>query len=317
MTDAGANSVAPDNIMFQVLALREEADRLASRLNRNEQGVFGALSLPLPRLLPAELGFIKVVSWLFVLYHEVGKVGARFLSERISVYCSGDCSDLVAHLDLVAKLRTYSQHNLDSQKPHDRGVQDGCERWFEGICGSRVPGTEDQWQRCLTGLLRAAAAFLSALVAVLRGIETDGSRDAIIDEWVMKLERFHPPQQFDELIIVVCREMGRDAIDPVTLRRRFYDKWTAELHLLGPKYDFSVEARKLIEHALLTATVLVLPITGADVMRRFDIPPGPQVGSLLERARRLYDEKPCSAKELLERLSTACFEKPIEISVLP
>jgi hypothetical protein len=96
--------------------------------------------------------------------------------------------------------------------------------------------------------------------------------------------------------------MGREAVDVVRLRTRFYDKWTQELNLLEPDYEFEIQARKLIEYALLTVTTPVLPITGKDIMEDFDIPPGPRVGQLLERARRIYDTKPCSRAVLLDQL---------------
>jgi len=67
-------------------------------------------------------------------------------------------------------------------------------------------------------------------------------------------------------------------------------------------YNFKVEARKLIEHALLDTMTLVLPITGRDIMGKLDIPPGPQVGNLLEKARIIYNNEHCSRDELLEKL---------------
>ena len=96
--------------------------------------------------------------------------------------------------------------------------------------------------------------------------------------------------------------MGRENIEATSLRERFYNNWVKELELLQGNYDFKVEARKLIERALLSETIDRLPITGHDIMETFNIKPGPQVGTLLERALILYQDQPCSREFLLDKL---------------
>ena len=83
---------------------------------------------------------------------------------------------------------------------------------------------------------------------------------------------------------------------------RFYTEWVKELELLQGNYDFEVEARKLIEHVLLQKMIPVLPITGQDIINEFNVVPGPIVGQLLEKARNIYNNEPCSRDELLEKL---------------
>lgn len=41
--------------------------------------VFDPVSLPIPRLEPVELGFIRSVAYLFVLYYEAGEVAIPYL----------------------------------------------------------------------------------------------------------------------------------------------------------------------------------------------------------------------------------------------
>ena len=97
--------------------------------------------------------------------------------------------------------------------------------------------------------------------------------------------------------------MGQDFLDPARICDRYYDKWSKELRLRTGEYDFEFEARKLIEHTLLTDAELPLPITGQDIIRQLGIPPGPGVGRLLKKARILYNETPGSKAELIERLA--------------
>lgn len=292
-------------LMYEIICLREEIDRVTSKFNGVdgvEKGVFGELSLLAPRLVPAELGFLRTVSWLYVLYNEAGRVNVDYLSERLPAYGLDPDGKLSTHRSIVLQLRTFLQHNLNPAKPQNRRIQEACEEWFREQCGTLVPGADEQWKGCLTGLLSEALNFFKALQECIRCIEQDESREQILQDWDFRRKRYHPSHKFDELISIVSADMGREALDVVRLRKRFYDKWIQELQLLQGNYDFEFEARKLIEDVLLHETTAVLPITGRDIMEAFNIAPGPQVGQLLKRARVLYDADPCSRDDLLEKL---------------
>jgi hypothetical protein len=97
-------------------------------------------------------------------------------------------------------------------------------------------------------------------------------------------------------------DMGRSEIDPVAVRKKHYDQWTKHLALLNDDADIRIEARKLVEHAILTAIPDVLPITGYDLIAELGIRPGPLVGTLLEQARVLCNERRRTREELLAKL---------------
>jgi hypothetical protein len=46
--------------------------------------------------------------------------------------------------------------------------------------------------------------------------------------------------------------------------------------------------RPYVEKALLEDILSVLPITGLDVMETFGVPRGPEVGSLLQHAKKIW-----------------------------
>lgn len=267
--------------------------------------VFELVSLNSPKFDPAELGFLRLVSYLFVLYHEVGKVGVDFLAKRFEALGVTSDQHLREHAALVKKLRTYLQHNLNPRQEHDKNIQETCEEWMRSKSGTPLPTTDHQWRKCLLALLEESLEFLKASLATLRAIEADDSRDAICRDWEIRIKRYHPPEEFDRLIAEVAIDMGRESIDPVRIRVRFYDQWVQQLNLLKAEYDFGVEARKLIERALLSALTSVLPVTGKDVMEAFQIPPGPRVGELLEQARILYESRPCGREALIEQLKAS------------
>lgn len=300
MADAGSGRSA--QLLLTILRLRDEANGLSRGLVGRDHLLFRETSLDTPPLSPAELGFLRVVAWLYVHYHEVGLVGTKFLSGLFDAYELAQPEALRRHMRRVAQLRTYMQHNLDPGKPRDREIQADSERWFQEVCGSRVPAREDQWEHCLEALLEEAHEFLDGCVATIREIEQDEGRDEVVEQWTFRAKRHHTPEAFDRIVAEVATDLGREHLDVVRFRKRFYDRWIEALDLLDGEYDFAVEGRRVVESSLLTEAVPVLPITGTDVMAEFGLQPGPHVGDLLERARSLFGEAPCDGTELLARL---------------
>jgi hypothetical protein len=293
---------SPKELMYELISLKEEIDTLARSLTVQE-GVFGEVSLSMPKLTPAELGLLRTVSWVYVLYNEAGKVNVEFLSEKLSAYGLNPQNKHTEHLRIVHDLRTYFQHNLNPNEPRSRQKQETCKQWFRTQCKTAVPAAEEEWKDCLTGLMNEVSDFLKTLSQCMRSIEQDESREQILREWKFRRIRYHPPQEFDRLIEEVTADMGQENIETVRLRNRFYDKWVKQLELLQGSYDFKVEGRKLIETALVSEMLLRLPIDGNDIMREFNLEPGPKVGELRKIAQSLYEADPsCSGDELLEKL---------------
>jgi hypothetical protein len=288
--------------MYKVLSLCEEIDQVAGALKSDGPEVFGQVSLPYPAFSPAQLGFIRTVSWLYVLYNEAGKINISFLSNKLSVYDLDPLGTLSNHLQIVQQLRTYLQHNLDPTKTQNRSIQECCRNWLKRQCKTPIPGNEEQWNASLLGLLNEAVGFLVAIRDCVRRIEQDESKEEILRDWDFRRRRYHPPHEFDRLTSIVASDMGRDNLDPVRIRIRFYSKWVGELSLLQGDYDFDIEARKLIEHVLLFETTPVLPLTGKDIIDLLNVEPGPQVGLLLKEAHLLYSTNPCSREVLIEKL---------------
>src|SRR6266581_7839188 len=147
-------STKAQSLMFSILILVEEINRVASRINEGKEDVFGVISLPMPKFTPPELGFIRTTSWLYVLYFEAGRVSVQFLFERFSAFGLDPERNISPHLGLVQQMRTFLQHNLDPRKEQNRRIQEDCEKWLEEHCKTRVPELDRQWNRCLEGLLK-------------------------------------------------------------------------------------------------------------------------------------------------------------------
>jgi hypothetical protein len=191
---------------------------------------------------------------------------------------------------------------LNNEEPHDKKTMGDCHAWFSIHCGTAVPVSEEEWNMCLVALLHEALEFLEALLNVLRSIEKDESKEVICKEWMFRRNRYHPPHQFECLVSTIASDMGHEHIDAERLVRRNYDKWTQSLRNFSSEYIFEVEARKLIENAILVDLQKLMPITGEDLIREFSLQPGKLVGHLLGEARELYQRAPCSRAELIDRL---------------
>ena len=88
MKQNGTKSLKPESLMYKLLYVQQEIDKVASRLLKID-GVFGSTSLRNPKFNPPELGFLRLVSWLYVMYEEVGKPNVQFLVELFSAYKLG------------------------------------------------------------------------------------------------------------------------------------------------------------------------------------------------------------------------------------
>jgi hypothetical protein len=288
--------------MYEVDRCKDAIDRMSARLN-NGLKVFNDVSLEKPKLKPAELGLLRAVSWFYGLYFEAGAVNVQFLNQLINTYRLDPSGAVSYHLNLVNQLRTYFHHNLDPSKHRDRIIQEYCEEWFKKQCGTFQPDSEEEWFSCLDAFIKEVRDYFQALSKCIRMIEQDESKDKILQDWEFSRTREHPPQAFDSIISITASDMGRDNLDVLTFRKRFYERWKKELATLTGNYDFEFEARRLIEYTLLNETFAVLPITGRDILKTFpQIQPGPKVGELLRKAKIIYEREPCTADKLLEKL---------------
>ena len=297
-----ASETTASSRLMDVVRRREQLDTFTQLLLPSASRLFGGVSLPLPDVDGGpELAFLRTASWLYVHYFEAGRVGVRFLVRRNVTASPPGHGD--EHLNVVNALRTWTQHNIDFLSAHDARLTEVTTAWFEKGCGTRLPRTDSHWALLLQTLLVEAQAFLDRLLDLVTSIERDDDCAVICEQWEARLKRDWPAHRFHELISVVAADIGRAALDPVAFHNRHGGSYRDALRLLSEDCDIDVEARKLVERTLLAESDDVLPITGLEVMASFGIPPGPDVGRLLEVGRRLYREQPCTADVLLQRMA--------------
>lgn len=308
-----AKALAPSARLLAIVRTREQLNELTAAILPNRSRLFADVSLEIPDVDGSpELAFIRTASWLYVHYFEAGRVGVKFLVRRSAIGNTSGLGD--DHLDIVHALRTWSQHNLNPTSAHDIAIAEKVEQWFERTCGTRVPRTVEHWNSLLSSLLAEAEDFFRRLQVALATIEADEDRIIICGQWEDRLTRDWPAHRFHGLIARVGSDLGRDSLDAIAFFDRYSSVFRDGLRLASDDSDLEREARKLIERALLSEALMVMPITGDDVMSHFSVAPGPEVGRLLECARQLYERDPCDREALLRRMEEACGAVPASVS---
>ena len=207
------------------------------------------------------------------------------------------------HYCLVRDLRTYLQHHLKFSSDHDFQVKQSVHQWFSNKCGTRIPSEDGEWEECLIALLNEAVSSTDQMFNCIKLIEKDEGKRQIIRAWSKRLSRFLNTYEMDEVVKVAAEDMGRH-INVVEFRKRFYSTWLEQLRFTDLESDVKKMARRLVEVTLLNETENVMPLSGGDIIQEFEIVPGPDVGELLKKARKLFDSNSNLTKEdILSALS--------------
>ncbi len=286
-----------DGKMYEIVKIKNCINRIAGGFP--EIGpVFNTTSLDLPKLQPSELGFIRVISWLYVHYFEVGKLGCEFIGTQAD---NAGCNlvRLKNHRTRIQQLRTYCQHNLSYTDTHSKIIQEACETWFKSKSGTHLPGEDAHWLDLLSAIINEAFEYFTDLERILRFIEAHDAYLQIIGQWALRIKRFYPPHRYDVIIEQVASDWGQDKFDAVKFRKRHYDHWRNSFEYRTDEVDFEKEARKIIEGAMLADQQNVLPIDGTDIMEEFSIKPGRAVKEILQIAREIYGAGHCTRASLM------------------
>lgn len=285
----------------------EEVLRSYQRINTLARSLLGRpafdeLHVLLPDPTSPEPGFLRATSWLYCLYFEAGRVSLTFLRRLGEAYFLIDRDEADKHVETVRYLRTELHHNLGFADS-DLAARTAAESWRRQACGTALPQTSVQWIACYDRIVDDAHIFLNGVDTVVRRIESDGDGARHnIEEWLRRLNRNWAGATFDPLITDAKYRLGRESLNTVAFRNKHVDKWRNYLGLLEDGFDFEFEATRLIEKTLLDEDSVVLPITGRDVIDALGVKPGPEVGVLLEEARRHFEVHCCTKEELLAHI---------------
>lgn len=290
--------------MVQEIVLKEQIFALIKMINDKGSVLLGdqyspiipLTSLDQFKLTPPELGCIRSVAWLYVLYFESGKVNIKFIIDKYQVYKIDEEGSSIKHKLSINYLRTSLQHDLFANTSHNNDIKSYCKIWYLDHCGSECPEQDIEWENCLLSILKDANLLFASLNACIDNMLNDNEYIEVIRmDWKEKLTQYHAPHEYDRLIETIASDMGIGHIDSRKFREKHYQSWSKELSVWRDE-TFESAARRVIERDILANVKPVLPIDGHDIMEHFGIPPGKLVGDLLTLGYRILDA-PLSAKE--------------------
>lgn len=289
-------STAIERIQTLLIIINKTAEE-----NNKLQPVFKLQSIPSLTFTCYEAGFLRIVSWLYMVFYEAGRADTIFLLEKMKGFELDKDGIYKDYYKLIHALRTNLQHSMNFQNQRNDALKQATELWFIKQIHISYPRTSAEWRKCLRMLLIEALSLFEAMEKMVQIIISDDDSKQLILSWNQDASHFHEPSDFDQIIYNVAHEIGIQ-IDVVKHRNKYFELWTKKIEVLPAGYDFESEARKMVQKTLLEDPPI--PVTTSEIMKELKITAGPIVGYYLKQAKQLYFDSPCSREQLLERLKT-------------
>lgn len=244
-----------------------------------------------------EISFLRLIAWSYVLIFEAGRISIPFLLRSVGAYQGQRES-----LELIRALRTWSFHNLGLDRDRDLELTRQVERWFLHTCGQSPPDDQVSWNACYD----CACELVNEVVQQCRRaaadvLSSDDGGETVIKDLQHRIERSWASHRFDTLAGDVATRLDI-RVDVTKFRQQRLNAWRYFLLGLADDDDPVESMERLMERDLLEYADSVLPISGRDIMMAFDLPPGPEVGSILRLARELFAAGTRNRQDLLAAL---------------
>jgi hypothetical protein len=245
-----------------------------------------------------ELCFKESVSWLYMLFFEAADLNLKFATAKIKDFAIPVNNNGLEVIKLIQGLRTTQQHLMDIEKPDDNDKISYCIEWYKQCVSREKPQDEKEWEKCLHELLDMATGLLGAIFICVAGFASNEFSDIIKESWDRLINRSYSKHDWELVLIKVLEDYGMSHYNTLYIASKELDKWREKLKILKDGFDFSKEARRIIEYYLQTHDLW--PATGQDLID-LGVKPGKGLGEMIIKAKSLYYEEPCSKEELLKR----------------
>lgn len=264
---------------------------------------FEKVSIPWERVEPSELGFIRIVSWLYVLCIDIkpNNKNIQFLAKQEK----DKLKDYKTYTDVITRLRTYFQHQItptEVASDRDTLTKEGCDAFFDDIIFKDYPQSENDWADALHKLLDDALIFTEKINRSLEAIKEymTITKEKSIKAWQKELENTHEKYEFELVFRATVTDIGLTQLDAYTLTEQNLNKWRKNLEKLAEGYDFNYELRKIIEQDLIEQRIPP-PVNGEDFMQA-GVPRGILLRKALELARDIFYKTPCEKDVLIQKV---------------
>lgn len=295
-----------DSLMRELWLTGEKLEQLCDALTSLPVG--SKVTAPRPDRLDggSEYMFVATTTWLSSWLTEAWRTSLDFLFSQAQLF-DEDEHDAKYFIHILGRLRTRSVHNLDPGDIRDRRTLDDCYRWYKAACDSRIPDGDEQWLRCRLALLLSAVKYLSAAVAIARGIEQHDRCDDICELWKGRLGRTEAVLDYQSLLERSAGDLGFLGLDLRAIKERHQRRLDRSLSILNATGPVSEMVERHIDRVLLGETVKVLPVSAGDIMERLRISPGESVATAMRLAQVILELAPADLDRtmLLDALADA------------
>lgn len=248
-----------------------------------------------------EAGFIRLVSWLWSLYHETGRQQIEALKNLSSVKLPVSA---IKHLGNTVDLRTSLQHHLDTNTADNRRKSERADAWLSAHTEAVEVDSPDEWEGALRALCAEAEGFAAAVYEVLNALLHSDLALEFAELLTVRLERTVAAHELDRMIDELKMTYGVEHLDTRAFRDRYYQGWRDRTRLLSSDQDPRAYMRALAEQALSQHVQgEPAPLTGDEIIDIFGIRPGPDVGRLKRRAEELAASGMRSKRDIVEALA--------------
>lgn len=309
MTDTSISTDAKKQPGFaQIVLLFSDLSKEITKYTKGAIPPVGSITLREPPPHPPIHAFYTAISWFYVCVIEAGALHFPFLTERASALKIDTSDALRKFREDVTTFRTILQHNLDLSDPTDAAKLAHCEMWMATALNRAVTPAErfwpndTDWGTLFEKLCHQAAKFAEINLATIIELAKDPFGSDVVAMWAIRCTRCIPAFKFDRIAQEAATDLGLEFLDVVRLRKNHLEKWNRQLRFLQESLDIEAEARKVVEATLLNEAASYLPISGTDVICELGVKPGPEVKRVLDKAREIYRQTPCTCAELMRKL---------------
>ncbi|MBU9818429.1 hypothetical protein J1782_00795, partial [Rahnella sp. BCC 1045] len=213
-----------------------------------------------PDFINKELSFLRLISWLYTIYFETGKLSLNTINKSMG---EDEQKKFKEHKKVVQNFRTFLQHNIDiSLSTREFKLVKDCSAWTKKSCDKNIPVTEDDWMKASEVLIAEAYEIFNIVLATLEAMtDSSSKKDIFIINWNITVNKNVPVHWFDTHISKLIGFIDVDSFDVVAYRDANLEAWRKYISTLDAKADYELEIKKIVESSIIRDFIHIIPIT--------------------------------------------------------
>lgn len=249
---------------MNIVSCERKIDEINSVLtvlfNDNSILFFPKTNVIKPDFSNKELSFLRLISWLYTIYFEVGKLSLSTINKSMS---TEEQQKFKKHKTVVQNYRTILQHNIDvSSSTRDFKLSKDCCAWAKETCGKNIPSTEDDWAKMSEAMINETNEIFSFILRTLEDM-TDSplKKEIFMSNWEVTVNKNIPGHEFDNHIQRIINFIDVSSFDIVSYRNKNIESWRKYIYTLDSSADYSFEIKKIVESSIIKDFIHVIPFS--------------------------------------------------------